>query len=237
MDGRNTPPYTAGNTPEPTLTGYMTPVPDMTTLSVNTPTSIGTSSSNVAPPTSTPIIPKDLTQPIVDADPLLKRFQQDLLILTSFNENETLHWRPSWFQQGPHAQRFWTLHNPPNVVTSYLPHIPKGQRYFTRRARTANDAPPYFIKTWAHWLRYCTLYGIPHDLLCEDHLRLLWLGLLRDERGELCGTHPPLHNTTKRDHTANKHSTTIPPPLPRAPTTISRPLHPLPIHIPHTPPR
>jgi hypothetical protein len=54
-------------------------------------------SENMIPPGLSPTfnIPIDLTQPMVEANPELKRLQQDLLILTSFNDNSSLYWRPS----------------------------------------------------------------------------------------------------------------------------------------------
>ena len=135
---------------------------------------------------STLTIPKGLTQKIVDATPRLKRLQQDLLILTSFNENETLHWRPSWFKQEPFSESFWTLHNPPNVVTERVPSGTRGRDCFTRRMRCGSSQPP-FIKTWDHWRHYCNLYGVPYDFLCEEQVELMRLGLPRDEAGSVCG--------------------------------------------------
>ncbi|KAH7402691.1 hypothetical protein BKA66DRAFT_390198, partial [Pyrenochaeta sp. MPI-SDFR-AT-0127] len=119
------------------------------------------------------------------------RLQQDLLVLTSFNENETLHWRPSWFKQGPFSEKFWTLQNPPNVVTERMPQLNKGRNYYTRRMRRNDDLPPTYIKSWDHWRWYCGVYGIPDDFLCEEQIRLMSLGLPRDQSGSLCA--PPAH--------------------------------------------
>lgn len=128
---------------------------------------------------------RNLTRAIVDADPQLKDLQHDLLILTSFNENETLHWRPSWFKQEDFSERFWTLHNPPNVVTERIPQISRGRQYYMRRMRRTEDVPPAYIKSWDHWRWYCDMYGVPHDFLCEGHIKLISLGLPQDENGLL----------------------------------------------------
>lgn len=139
-------------------------------------------------------IPQSITQNEIEAIPSLRRFQLDLLILTSMNENETLHWRPTWFHQEQFATRTWVIHNPPNVVTGRLPHQDRGCTWYIRRARDARDREPYFIKTWEHWNRYCDLYGTPHDFLCADHLTLLYLGHRKDQHGNLCvPPHFPLY--------------------------------------------
>ena len=132
-------------------------------------------------------LPHGLTQDSVNLHPMLKRFQQDLLVLTSFNDNSTLTWRPTWFPYNLRSQRFWTLHNPPNVVTEQLPMSPMESPVYTRRMRRADDPPPEFIKTWAHWKYYCTLYNIPADFLSEEMVSLMRLGLERTETGDLCG--------------------------------------------------
>jgi len=150
-----------------------------------TPTSMGSTTPNDAPHKH--VIPDNLTQAIVDADPQLKRFQRDLIILTSFNDNSTLHWRPSWFAQDPHAKHFWTLHNPPNVVTEMLPHPHLGRVVYTRRMRREGDRPPAYIKTWEQWERYCDLRGVSRDFLCKAQIELVRLGLGRDGKGEVCG--------------------------------------------------
>jgi hypothetical protein len=65
----------------------------------------------------------------------------------------------------------------------------------TRRLRRFNDAEPAYIKTQEDWNRYLNFYGVPHDFLCEDQVRLLRLGLPRtlDEWGSLDGMiGPPL---------------------------------------------
>lgn len=116
----------------------------------------------------------------------MQRFQQDLLILSSLNENQTLLWRPPWFNQEPFSGRFWTLHNPPNVVTERINSVEQGREYFTRRGRQDGDAPPAFIKTWAEWKYYCGLYGVPEDLFCKDHIFLLRLGLQKGPRADFC---------------------------------------------------
>lgn len=134
-----------------------------------------------------PTIPLNITQAIVDADPNLKRFQQDLLILTSFNENETLHCRPSWFIQSLHSASFWTLYNPPNVVTEQLPHNKMGRIVYTGRMRHPEDPFPSYIKTWDQCHGLCALRGIPQDFLCEEQIRLVRLRLPRNEKGVICG--------------------------------------------------
>lgn len=132
-------------------------------------------------------IPDHLTPALVDANPQLKRNQQDLLNLAGINENESLQWRPSWFKQEPFSIRFWTIQNPPNVVTERIPCIDKGRQYFARRMRQAGDPPPIYIKNWDHWKDYCELYGVPNDFFSEQQINLLRLGLPRDGRGLLCG--------------------------------------------------
>jgi hypothetical protein len=134
-----------------------------------------------------PTIPLNITQAIVDADPNLKRFQHDLLILTSFNENEILHCRPSWFIQSLHSASFWTLYNPPNLVTEQLPHTKMGRIVYTRRMRHPEDPFPSYIKTWDQWHSLCAMRGIPQDFLCEEQVHLMTLGLPRNEKGVICG--------------------------------------------------
>ncbi|KAF1365817.1 hypothetical protein EJ07DRAFT_50770, partial [Lizonia empirigonia] len=130
-------------------------------------------------------IPPVLAQTDVDANPTVKRLQQDLLILTGFNDNATLHWRPTWFTQGSFPRSLWTLHNPPDVVTERLPNDDNGAQMFTRRMRRSNDPPPLYIKSWDHWKRYCELYGVSYDFLCEGHIRLIRMGLPRSSDGSL----------------------------------------------------
>ncbi|OAL56765.1 hypothetical protein IQ07DRAFT_18007 [Pyrenochaeta sp. DS3sAY3a] len=121
-------------------------------------------------------MPGLLTKSPINLNGNMQRFQQDLLILSSLNDNQTLLWRPPWFKQEPFSGRFWTLHNPPNVVTERINSV-QGRQYFTRRGRQDGDAPPAYIKTWAEWKYYCELYGVPEDLFCKDHIFLLRLGL------------------------------------------------------------
>ncbi|KAF3004266.1 hypothetical protein E8E13_008200 [Curvularia kusanoi] len=118
--------------------------------------------------------------------PSASRLQQDLLLLTSFNDNSTLHWRPSWF---PQTGATWTLHNPPNVVTERLPTTQRGLQLYTRRMRRPEDPEPLYIKTRAHWERYCALYSVPEEFLCEEQVRAMRVGLERDEEGGVCA--PP----------------------------------------------
>lgn len=177
MNWQNTPPYTSPTTPErPTLSG----VPGIPLAS--TPENSVTSRIQ-----ATFDIPINLTQSMVEANLELKRFQQDLLVLTSFNDNSTLHWRPSWFTKPAFYSELWTLHNPPHAVTELLPQRPRGRQVTTRRMRRPDDTDPPYIKDLADWTRYCDLYGVPHDFLCEDQVRLLRLGLLRDSDGQICG--------------------------------------------------
>jgi hypothetical protein len=78
--------------------------------------------------------------------PAPTRLQQDLLLLTSFNDNTSLHWRPAWFPR--QTGLLWTLHNPPNVVTERLPSNGQhGMQVFTRRMRRPEDPAPLFMKT------------------------------------------------------------------------------------------
>lgn len=125
------------------------------------------------------------TQKDVDAKPAIKRIQQDLLILTSFNDNSSLCWRPSWFKEKFTPKPTWTLHNPPSVVTEALPNHGEGLLLYTRRMRRSDDPPPQYIKDWEHWIRYCNMHGIPDDFLCEEQIRLMRLGLPRAADGSI----------------------------------------------------
>lgn len=127
------------------------------------------------------------TQQEVYASPSIRRLQQDLLILTSFNDNSSLHWRPCWFNEDSAPATMWTLHNPPDVVTEPLPTDCRGPRTYTRRMRRADDPAPLYIKDWEHWARYCSMYGVPRDLLCEEHVRLMRMGLPRATDNSICG--------------------------------------------------
>ncbi|CAN9294849.1 unnamed protein product [Alternaria alternata] len=184
MQNRDTPPHSGPNTPETQVLRYS---PATTTDSLATPTSLPSVSLTSTPKTSRYQASKNPTQDEVEAGLLLKRHQQDLLVLTSLNDNSTLHWRPSWFEQVPFNDSFWTLHNPPNVVTEKLPSsVPQSKDYYTRRMRQQGDRPPIYIKTWDHWDRYCELYGVPPDFLSEYQVGLMRLGLPRTEKGALC---------------------------------------------------
>jgi hypothetical protein len=185
MQNRDTPPYSGPSTPEPQVINIP---PCEFAANLATPTSIAPTSPMPAPQTPTAQAPKTQTQNRIEADPQLRRLQKDLLVLTSVNDNSTLHWRPTWFKQEPHNKKFWTLHNPPNVVTEKLPSTtPQGKEYYTRRMRRVGDQPTFYIKSWDHWDRYCTMYGVPLDFLSEDHINLICMGLPRDEQGALCG--------------------------------------------------
>jgi hypothetical protein len=149
-----------------------------------------------------PAVPPDCTQAMVNASPELKRFQQDLLILTGFPDNSSLHWRPLWFAQEHFASRFWTLHNPPNVVTEALPcslgldqSIPP---VYTRRMRRPYDPLPRYIKTWDDWSRICAMYGIPEDFLSEQMVEFMRLGLSRSYDGTLLGKFTAPNTTNPR---------------------------------------
>jgi len=175
---RDTPPASRPGTPEYEST------PDVT-HGYATPPRTSSSTPDTVP--QTPPISPNLTQAIVDANPELKRFQQDLLILTSHNETSTLHWRPSWFAQDSHAKNFWTLYNPPNVVTELPPGSSRSRMVYMRRMRRAGDRYASYIKDWEHWERYCALRGVPVDFLCEAQVELTRLGLRRDAVSEICG--------------------------------------------------
>ena len=180
-----TPPYSGLNTPEPQVSECSLAAAADTSM---TPTSPPTVSLRPTPRTLKVQAFRDLTQDDIEADMQLKRRQQDLLVLTSLNDNSTLHWRPSWFRQDPFNKACWTLHNPPNVVTEKLPScVPQSKDYYTRRIRQHSDPPALYIKTWDHWDRYCGLYGIPLDFLSEGQVNLMRLGLPRTEKGTLCG--------------------------------------------------
>jgi hypothetical protein len=130
--------------------------------------------------------PPRLTHEEIDTNPKLKRLQQDLLILTGFDENSTLHWKPAWFTDISSNKKMWTLHNPPNVVTERLPYTCGGVQMFTRRMRTTCDPPAQYIVSWDHWMRYCNLYGIPYNFLCGEQVQLMRMGLSRSPNGSLC---------------------------------------------------
>jgi hypothetical protein len=163
--------------------------------------------------------------------PELKRWQEDLLILTGFNDNSTLHWRPSWFAQSGYATGFWTLHNPPGVVTELLPMKELGRSVITRRMRRYDDAPAPYIKSWDHWYRYCEMYGVPLDFLCEEQITFMRLGLSKAGSVRLHGTSLlPLFLSSPS--LISLHRTTISPALPRAPAPWPWPLHLGPGYVP-----
>jgi hypothetical protein len=174
-----TPPCSLETTPEPCKAQY---------APGQTPVSSPPYSSPASHQRSTIYIPPNLTQAMVEADPHLKLVQRDLLVLTSMVDNSALSYRPTWFFTPQLCHEFWTLHNPPDVVSELLPKRTQLDRQvMTRRMRRFDDAAPMYLKTAADWARYCVLYGVPWDFLCEDQVRLLRLGLLRDRRGQLCG--------------------------------------------------
>lgn len=133
-------------------------------------------------------IPRTLTQETVNATPQLKRLQQDLLLLTSFPDNTTLSWRPSWFAAPSSPSAHWTLHNPPDVVTEVLPRSDGTgpSKIMTRRLRKGHDEGARWMRTNGDWERYCDLYGVPYDFLNEDQVRLMKMGLPMRE-GTPCG--------------------------------------------------
>jgi hypothetical protein len=188
-----TPPNSRPNTPDPE-TPKSARQHSNVEASIATPTSIASTSPALAPEISAFSVPKHLTQGFVEIDPQLKRFQQDLLVLTGLNDNSTLHWRPTWFTQESLSKNFWTIHNSPNVVTEkLLSTVPQGREYYTRRMRRDDDAPPPpYIKDWDHWRHYCDMYGIPHDFLCEEQVSFMRMGLPRNENGVLCRKSPTL---------------------------------------------
>ncbi|KAH7126940.1 hypothetical protein B0J11DRAFT_432719 [Dendryphion nanum] len=142
-------------------------------------------SSSISSKSASPQIPDHLTQEMVNNTSTLKRLQTDLLVLTGFVDNSTLHWRPTWFPTLSHSPKFWTLHNPPNVITEPLPHYPLSSPMYTRRLRRPTDPPPRFITDWNHWKDYCTLHNIPPDFLNATMIKLLRLGLLYSASGNL----------------------------------------------------
>ncbi|KAI8937691.1 hypothetical protein NX059_005392 [Plenodomus lindquistii] len=193
MDVHMTPPYSGPSTPAAACT-FNDPCssPNSSSFKESVPTLNGTATQTNHNPVAAQ--PSPLTQAKVITDPSLHRLQKDLLVLSSLNENETIHWRPSWFEQAAFGEHFWTLFNPPNVVTELLPQSNRGRKYFTRRIRREGDPPPYFIKSWDSWARYCGMYGVPLNFLCEEHVELLRLGLPRDETGAVCSPpHYPLY--------------------------------------------
>ncbi|RMZ72257.1 hypothetical protein GMOD_00007269 [Pyrenophora seminiperda CCB06] len=183
MGTHGTPPNSGSSTPE-------TDMPGSERVKIDVATPISLDATSPQPDSHSQdrsfLIPPNLTQARVDRDPQLKRLQQDLLILTSFNDNSTLHWRPSWFKQDPFNKKFWTLHNPPNVVTLKIPSTrPPTKEYYTRRMRRSGDQEPIYIKDWGQWRRYCDIYGVPYDFLCEEQIAFMHLGTPRNAKGEL----------------------------------------------------
>lgn len=176
-------------------------------------------------------IPEKLTQELVEAMPELKRWQEDLLILAGFNDNSTLHWRPSWFAQSGYVTGFWTLHNPPSVVTELLSMKELGRPVMTRRMRQYGDAPAPYIKSWDHWYRYCDMYGVPIDFLCEEQITLMRLGLSKADSMRLHGT-SFLSPFLSSSSLISPHRTTSSPALPRAPAPRPWPLHLRPGYVP-----
>ncbi|KAF2022164.1 hypothetical protein BU24DRAFT_471279 [Aaosphaeria arxii CBS 175.79] len=150
-------------------------------LAPSTTTTTTTIAATTKPTNISALIPPHLTQPLVDASPFLKRLQQDLLILTSFPDNASLHWRPTWFPPSPTPTSTpWTLHNPPNVTTLRLPntpHVPHAHTRAMRSPSSSSSSPPpqQYIKTWRHWTRYCALYAIPTDFLSPAMIALIQL--------------------------------------------------------------
>lgn len=104
MEERNTPPYPCLNNPKHDISK-----PPDWSFGIATPTSISFTSPQVAEAdrTTMSLILKSPTQALVDCNQQLKRVQQDLLVLNSFNDNSTLHWRPCVIHQelGPLATR------------------------------------------------------------------------------------------------------------------------------------
>ena len=203
---RQTPPYSAPSTP--IMRKGALPL-------VSTPKS--TSSVTFTPTLN---IPENLTHELIEKVPELKRWQEDLLILTSFNDNSTLHWRPSWFAQSGCSTGFWTLHNPPGVVTEFLPMKELGRPVTTRRIRRYGDVPAPYIKSWDHWYRYCEMYRVPVDFLCEEQIRLMRLGLSKAGSVELHGT-SFLSLFILSCSLIPPYRATSPPALPRAPASRS----------------
>jgi hypothetical protein len=178
MSGYRTPPHYGPTTP-PRTSGKST----IDDFQLATPTSMKWESPKPNSPNSDAHFAALHTQKDIDANPALKRLQQDLLILTSFNDNTSLHWRPAWFNNERTPGTIWTLHNPPNVVTELLSNDCKGIQLYTRRMRRRSDPPPQYIKDRYHWVRYCDMYGIPHDFLSQEQVRLMRMGLPRDADG------------------------------------------------------
>lgn len=155
---------------------------------MSSPTPTPTPSKHPPPPT---LQPTTTTTGTNTPAPPPARLQQDLLLLTSFNDNTSLHFRPAWFPPNPNPgpNGTWTLHNPPNVVTERLPsnQAQHGMQVFTRRVRREGDPAPLFVKDWRVWERYCEVYGVPRDFLCEGQVGIMREGLGRDEGGSICG--------------------------------------------------
>ncbi|KAH6620500.1 hypothetical protein C7974DRAFT_378537 [Boeremia exigua] len=171
------------------------------------------SSSYLTPPHTSPVTPTSPTPHVTTAGPLIvthlattnptlqtcslthpeltpgpARLQQDLHLLALFPDNTTLHWRPSWFPPNTSPLGVWTLHNPPNVVTTRLPYL-HGRERFTRRPRRPDDPAPLFIKDWKAWETYCGKSGIPVGFLGAAHMELLQVAAEESSRSELRRMH------------------------------------------------
>lgn len=181
--------------PPPTahiISHHSPPLPSSDNEDIEMPDASSLSLTSTTPYYPTPIpIPKNLTQAMVETNPRPHRLQRDLLILTSFNENETIHWRPAWFPQEERAGRFWTLFDLPNVVTELLPYKKTGKLpvrlVYTRRMRRPGDREPTYVKSWEEWDRICDSRGVPRGWLSGKMIGLMRLRLSKDSRGNLIG--------------------------------------------------
>ncbi|KAJ4989788.1 hypothetical protein SVAN01_04625 [Stagonosporopsis vannaccii] len=172
--------------------GYCTPPPPPhappNDAHLTTPTSL---SKKPTPTTSTlPSTPLGRERRPTAAAPTPEQLKHDLLLLTAFPDNTTLHFRPAWFPPlpPPHPPQsatptsippLWTLHNPPNVVTERLPACSGGIQLFTRRMRRPSDPAAVYIRDWQAWARYCEGSGVPLCWLGEGHV-----GMLGEAMGE-----------------------------------------------------
>jgi hypothetical protein len=100
MTGYRTPSHGEFATPS-----FQTPHAAYLGVQFTTPISLRRESPRLTTPVQEARTPTVHTQTDVNAKPKVKRLQQDLLVLTSFKDNSTLHWRPIWFSQEAFANR------------------------------------------------------------------------------------------------------------------------------------
>jgi hypothetical protein len=53
--------------------------------------------------------------------------------------------------------------------------------------REPGDPEPVYVKSWEEWERVCDLRGVPRDYLCEGQVRLIRVGLKKNDMGNIAG--------------------------------------------------